>query len=168
MFDEKEFPRFFVDTRAAESSLFTKTKQRIEKALADRQRAVEYLRKLDEVMFETFATLPAECEARISASEHGFITITVTGLTNFHDLTEVVGVLHKAFSYKYQGTPWVFDLPEERTKEWSFGSKIRLVGKLGPDADCKIVVTGTAPIYRQTAELEKAILCPGDPRYDDY
>jgi hypothetical protein len=170
MFDEREFPRFFVDTRAAEAALYTKVQESVDELVARRKKTVRTLRRIDELLFDTHATLPAEANTRISASEGGYITITITDLNSFHDISEVIGVFANEFGDSWFPKPNIFDAPESRAREFSFGFNTRLWIKavLGPDADCKIVVTGTKPLPRREVELEKIILCPGDPRYDDY
>jgi len=169
MFEEREYHRFFVDTREAESALYTKTKQRLEKTVADRKKGIELLRQIDDLIFETCSTLPNEAKARISAAENGYVTITITELTSFHDVTEVVGVFFQRFKSTYQDTPYVYDMPESRSKEFSCGGNVCVIAKLGPDADCKIVFTGKVrQPYVPEVRAEQKIICPGEPGYDDY
>ncbi len=171
MFSDKEFPRFFVDARAAESALFTKSKERVAKALKDREKGVKLLQRIDELLFDTHATLPAEANARISASENGYVTIVITDLTSFHDVQEVVNILFDEFSGIYQEEPYTYDIPASKAREFSFGYSIPLSLRAVLDAEraeCKVVVVGTRAIPAQETELDRKILCPGDPRYDDY
>lgn len=169
MYDEQDFPRFFVDTREAEAALFTKTRERVEKAYEDRQKGVRRLREVGELTFDTQATLPAEATARVSASESGHITIAISELTSFADVTEVVGVLFDRFKNTYQTEPYIYNMPESRAKDFSIGNGLTVRAKLGEDADCKVVYSGkvTRP-YIPEATAERIIICPGDPRYDDY
>jgi hypothetical protein len=169
---DEEFPNVFIDERAAENALWKKTNDEIDRLIRDREKGIKLVREVAQLASK--ATLPAEAEARVSVSIGGAVTITVTNLTSFHDITELTGVLWNEYKREYATAPNHYDYPESKTRSvsicnWNRGIHIDVKAILDEErGECKIITTGVQQPYVPEATLKQEIICPGDPRYDDF
>lgn len=183
LFDPAEFPQVKADTDQVLDDLAQKARNAAKKIYETRDRMRKELPVLMEMVNK--ATVPSEAEVRLSASEFGQFTFTVSNLESFHDITELTAALQplrKIWKHTATDDNWS-DYPAEKKRVFSFSdqgwykdvqentgisSTVRVVAILDEErGQCKIT-SGPVERHTYTSEtIKQEIVCPGDPRYDD-
>ena len=178
MFDPKDFVPIQADADQVLADLDTKARDSAKRIYQTRDRMKKELPIVLELVSK--ATLPAEAEVRLSASESGMFTFTISKLETFHDITELTAVFqaiqpmwsraekashsddieNKCRSFYYSSHAYRDDTPIK--------SSIRIRAYLDAEAAMCKVFTGVTKVSTYTdTTTDRELVCPGDPRYDD-
>ena len=127
------------------------------------------------------ADLPAGVKIRMSCSQWFELTLVVSNLGSFHDVTEILAVIGKDRSNVYRDQdPTMTDDPAAGTRTFTFKGwfgwrDCYVKCQLGAERDgCKVktvtikkMVQTEKPTYTEEEVEETRFVCPGEDGYDD-
>ncbi len=168
--------------------LIASAKDKLDQEIQDRRDRINHVYKWISNFLEPNlrqATLPMGVEYRFSLGSGADLTMTISELDSFMDLTEVLSAIATTRHSEDDDPRWSKDVHDDipqRCRTYSYWgymgeggyNYIRVVAYLGAEAQgCKVRkkyvnTSKTEYVTVDTVVEEQSFICPDDPEYDDF